>query len=319
VLVTGGGGFVGVALATALAARGDTVIAFDSSVTPALAAASAHGNIVVRRGDITDMANVCRVMRRDRPDAVVHCAAVVGVLACLGNPGNAIRVNVNGTVNLFEAMRQFDVTRVIHVSSEEVYGAFQAEVVTEDHPQNPLHPYGITKAAVEHLGRSYRLTHGLECINLRSSWIYGPGLPRMRVPRDIVEAAVDGRPLHIPAGGDSRIDHTYVDDFVDGALRALDLAEHPFDAYHVASGVAPTLSEMVACVNRLVPGAEVSIGPGTYRHADTVEMPRKGALDCARARAAFGYVPRYDPKAGLAAYIDHYRNRRQAASPGANP
>ena len=315
-LVTGGSGFLGVALVKALAARNDTAIAFDSAVTPALAAAARQsGNIVVRRGDIT---NVCQVMKLDRPDAVIHCAAVVGVIASLGSPGNVIRVNLHGTVNLFEAMRLFDVTRVIHVSSEETYGAFQADIVTEDHPQNPIYAYGITKAAVEHLGRTYGLTHGLECINLRASWIYGPDFPRMRVPRDIIEAAVDGRPLHVPAGGDSRIDHTYVDDFVDGALRALDLAEHPFDAYHVASGVAPTLFEMVAYVNELVPGADVSIGPGAYKHAGRIEIPRKGALDCARARAVFGYVPRYDPKAGLAAYIDHYRNRKEADSQGGN-
>ncbi len=312
VLVTGGGGFVGLAVAKALVARGDVVIALDSHVTPALErAAAAHANLTARPADVADLANVCQVFKADRPQAVVHCAAVVGVAASLGSPANVVRVNVNGALNLFEAMRLYEVKRILHVSSEETYGNFQSDLITEDHPQHPVYAYGITKVAVEHFGRTYRLTHGIECVNLRACWIYGPGLPRMRVPRDLIEAALAGRALHLPAGGDSTIDHTYIDDFVAGVLLALDHGEHAHDAYHIASGAAPSLFEMVEHVKALVPGAELSIGPGAYRHGGVVAVMRKGALDCTRAREAFGYQPRHDLRAGLAAYIEHYRQQQR--------
>ncbi len=172
---------------------------------------------------------------------------------------------------------------------------------------NPLYAYGITKVAVEQLGRTYKLTAGLDCINLRTSWVYGPDFPRMRIPRDLLEAAIDGRPLHLKQGGDSAIDQTYIDDFVQGTLLALDHNNHPFDAYHIASGTAPTLFEMADYIRELVPGADISIGPGTYQHAGVVDIPNKGALDCSRAGEVFGYRPRFDLRAGLAAYAEAYR------------
>lgn len=310
VLVTGGAGFLGVALCKALAARGDEAVALDVASTPALAhAAGADERIRPYSGDITDMSNIARVFKAERPDAVIHAAAMVGVIASLGSSSNVFRVNMEGTINLWETMALFDVRRCIHISSEETYGHFTADRVTEDHPLNPLYAYGVSKVAIEHLGRTYGMTHGIENINLRTSWVYGPGFPRMRIPRDVLEAANEGRPLHLPTGADSKIDHTYLDDFVDGTLRALDHADHAHDVYHVASDSCPTVGEMFDMVRELVPGADVSVGPGVYRHAGKVEIPRKGALDCTRAREAFGYRPRFDLKAGLAAWLEHLNTR----------
>ena len=180
--------------------------------------------------------------------------------------------------------------------------------IDETHPLNPVLPYGVCKAAVEQLGRSYRDLHGLEVINLRTCWVYGLGLPRMRIPRNLVEAALAGRSLHLASGAEVAIDHTYVDDLVRGVLAALDHQQHRYDAYNIASGTAPTIAEVVAIVRELVPGARLSVGPGPYRHAERIEMVRKGALDVGRAAAELGWRPRYGIRAGLAAYVDALRN-----------
>jgi UDP-glucose 4-epimerase len=312
VLVTGAGGFLGSALSTALVGRGDTVIAFDLAMPRAMqAAAAANPALVLRVGDITDPAHVQGVLQVHAPDAVLHCAAQVGAQASAASPRNVVRVNLGGAINLFEGMRLRGIRRVIHLSSEEVYGDFQAAVATEDHPQRPAIPYGVTKLAVEHMGRAFGNMHGLECINLRVSWAYGPGLPRPRVPRVFVEAAVEGRPLHLPSGGDSTIDQTYIDDLVSGTLAALDHPVHPFDTYNLATGAAPPLSEVVRIIRDLVPSADISIGPGIYEYAHPLQTPRKGALDGTRAREAFGYAPKYDLAAGLSAYIDAHRRRQR--------
>jgi UDP-glucose 4-epimerase len=199
---------------------------------------------------------------------------------------------------------------VLNISTEEIYGDFRAERIDEDHPCFPVMPYGISKFAVEQLGRDYARNHGLEVVHLRTCWVYGPGLPRPRVPKILVDAAVDGRPLHVPAGGDFRVDHVYVDDLVAGVLAALDKREHRYDAYHISSGSAPSLREIVDIVNELVPGAQISIGPGHYAFGDRVRVVRKGALDNSRARAELGYAPRYDIRRGLAATIDARRAAR---------
>jgi UDP-glucose 4-epimerase len=207
-------------------------------------------------------------------------------------------------------MSLFGVKRVLHISSEETYGPFDSDFITEDHPQRPLHTYGITKLAVEHLGRTYGLTHGIECINLRTCWVYGPDFPRLRIPRTLIDAALGGRALYLPCGAAAAIDHTYIDDLVDGVIKALDHEEHPYDAYHIASGEAPTVAEMVSIVRDLVPGADLSVGQGPLLVNETFEVPRKGALDCSRAARVFGYVPCFNLRAGLAATLAVERARR---------
>jgi UDP-glucose 4-epimerase len=204
-------------------------------------------------------------------------------------------------------MRLFGVRRVVHISSEEVYGPFEAPLIDEEHPCRPLMAYGISKLAVEQLGRSYRRLHGLECINVRTCWVYGPGLPRPRVPKTLVDAALAGRPLHLPAGGDFRVDHVYVADTVQGVLLALDHAEHAHDVYNIATGQAPSLAEIVEIVRDLVPGADISVGPGGYQFNERVGPVPKGALDVTRAREHLGYAPRYPIREGLAAYVDARR------------
>jgi nucleoside-diphosphate-sugar epimerase len=303
VFVTGGGGFVGSAIARRLVARGDSVIAFDRSFDTLAKAPVASQGLITQQGDVTDARGLTEAMRRHGPDAVIHCAAVVSVLSSIESPVATVRVNVEGAVNLFEGMRACGVRRAIHISSEETYGAFQAPTIDEDHPLAPVMFYGVTKVAVEQLGRCYRDLYGLEVINLRTSWVYGPDLPRDRVPKTLIDAALGGRRLHLQSGADSAIDHTYIDDLVDGTLGALDCPRHHYDVYNVASGTAPTLAEVAAIVREIVPGADVAVGPGPYRHADRIPVPRKGALDIRRARDAFGYAPRFDIRAGLSAYV----------------
>lgn len=306
VLVTGGGGFLGGAAVRALAERGDTAIAFDTQWSGLGAVAEDRGVVRVP-GDITDLASLAQAVKEHRPEAVLHCAAVVGVLSSVGSPLNIVRVNVEGSINVFEAMRLGGIARCIHISSEEAYGVFRADRIDETHPLDPVLPYGICKAAVEQLARSYRTLHGLDVIHLRTSWVYGPGLPRDRIPKNLVEAALAGRALHVPGGAGAAIDHTYVDDVVGAILRALDHGTHRFEVYNIASGNASTVSDLVEIVKACVPGARLSVGTGPYRHGDRVEMIRKGALDIGRAARELGWTPVHDIRSGLGAYIEAMR------------
>jgi nucleoside-diphosphate-sugar epimerase len=285
--------------------RGDTAIAFDTHFSlGSLPESDRHIRVV---GDITDMAALAQVVRAHKPQAVIHCAAIVGVLSSIGSPINIVRINVEGSINVFEAMRLGDIKRCIHISSEEAYGEFRADKIDETHPLEPVLPYGICKATVEQLGRTYRGLHGLDVVNLRTSWVYGPGLPRDRIPRNMVLAALEGRALHIPHGADTAIDHTYVDDWVTAVLAALNHGEHRYDVYNVSSGRACTVTELAQVVSGLVPGAKISVGPGRYRHGNQIELVRKGALDISRAREEFGWTPKFDIRSGLAAYIKALR------------
>lgn len=305
VLVTGACGWLGGAIVRALLDRGDVVVGTDLAITPPIAALSVREpRLTAIAADLSEWHQIVRLFEKHRPDAVVHTAAIVGVVFTADIPLKALQVNVGGSINLFEAMRLSGVKRVIHISSEETYGDFQKPVIDEEHPQRPVSVYGLTKLTVEHYGRIYSRDHGLECINARTCWVYGPHLPRLRMPRTFIEAALRGEPYHQPDGGNLAVDQVYIADTVTGVLLALDKAEHRFDAYNIATGMAPTLRDTANAVNKAVPGAKITVGDnGPYRHGGLVLCSVKGALDIRRAQAELGYQPRYDIQKGIEAAV----------------
>lgn len=305
ILVTGASGFIGYSVAEALAARGDEVIATDQAIGPRLEAlAETNPNVKAIPGEITEWPHLVGLVKDGKPDKVVHCAAVVGVPASVGSPINTFRINIEGTVHLLEAMRLFGVKRMVNISSEEIYGAFQADIIDEDHPCRPTKPYGISKFVVEQVSRDYAAAYGLECIHARTCWVYGPYYPRQRAPRNLLEAALAGRHLHLPGGKDFAVDQVHIDDVIRGVVLALDKPQHRFDAYHITTGIPTSLSEVVAIIRERFPKAEISIGPGPLTFVDGTEVVRKGALSIARAREELGYAPRYDIRTGLNGWID---------------
>ena len=268
---------------------------------------SQYPSLTIAEGDLCEWHQVTRLFREYTPDAVVHTAAIVGVVAAADIPIKTMRVNVEGSVNLFEAMVQSGVRRVVHISTEETYGDFLESVISEDHIQKPTSIYGLTKLAAEHYGRTYADRYGLECINVRTCWVYGPDLPRARVPKVFIDAALRGESFCLESGGDLAVDQVYIDDTVQGALLALDKPEHRFDAYHIATGVAPTIDDVARIVRELVPGADVRSQPGAYYHGGQFLTARKGALDISRARNELGYEPAYDLFRGISATIEAAR------------
>ena len=165
-------------------------------------------------------------------------------------------------------------------------------------------PYGISKFAVEQLARDYRRNHGIDAIHLRTCWVYGPGLPRARVPKTLVDAAVGGRKLHVASGGDFRVDHVYIDDLVDGVLAALDKPEHRYDVYHMSSGEAPSLFEIVDLDPRARSRRATVDRPGPYLFGDRIEDSAQGrARHGARPRRARLRAASFGSAKGLAAYI----------------
>lgn len=305
ILVTGASGFIGYAVTEALAARGDDVIATDQAIGPRLSAlASTSDKVKVVAGEITEWPHLVSLVKEGNPEKVVHCAAVVGVPASVGSPINTFRINIEGTIHLLEAMRLFGVRRMVNISSEEIYGPFQADVIDEEHPCRPTKPYGISKFVVEQVARDYAAAYGLECIHTRTCWVYGPYFPRQRAPRNLLEAALADRPLHLPGGKSFSVDQVHIDDVVQGVLLALDKPQHRFDAYHIATGVSTSLADVVDMIRERFPKADISIGSGPLTFVDGTEVVRKGALSIARAREELGYSPRYDMRTGLNAWID---------------
>src|ERR1035437_5698106 len=165
ILVTGGGGFIGAAVVEALAARGDSVAAIDIAASPKLLRlCETNRNVTYVPGELTEWPQLAAAFQRYKPDAVIHCAAIVGVINSIASPMATMRVNIEGSLNVLAAMHLFGVPRLLNLSSEEIYGPFRADRIDEPHPCHPVKPYGISKFAVEQLARDHAAEYGTSII-----------------------------------------------------------------------------------------------------------------------------------------------------------
>ena len=208
-LVTGGCGFIGSAVVRLAIARGHEVVNLD-----ALSYAGRPENVAevaqdpayaFERADIRDRAALDRVFAAHAPDAVMHLAAESHVDRSIDGPGAFVETNVSGTYNLLEAARAYWVRhgkperfRFHHISTDEVYGSLGPEGrFTEDTPYDPRSPYSASKAASDHLVRSWFHTYGLPVVMTNCSNNFGPFQhPEKLVPMVILKALA-GEPLPI--------------------------------------------------------------------------------------------------------------------------
>src|SRR5215469_7964369 len=170
ILVTGGRGFIGRALVKLIQRKGYSVVSLDR--VPVADAAETGGEEI--HLDLTDAAQLRSVFVGQRIRKIVHLAAILPT-AAQRNPVRATEVNVQGSLNLLELAREFNVRRFVFGSSLSVYGTYRADqTVSEEDRAAPEDLYGAAKLYVEHLGQAYRECHVLEFVSLRIGRVVGP-------------------------------------------------------------------------------------------------------------------------------------------------
>jgi len=224
VLVTGGAGFIGSHFVRRLADAGDEVVVLDKLTYAgnprSLRELDAEPRFAFARGDICDRALLRELFATRRPDAVVNLAAESHVDRSIVGPDDFIKTNVVGTFHLLDETRHAlrrgelpDGFRLIHVSTDEVYGALGAEgCFSEASRYEPSSPYSASKAASDHLVRAYHHTYGLPLITTNCSNNYGPyQFPEKLIPLVIANARA-GKRLPVYGRGENVRDWIYVED-----------------------------------------------------------------------------------------------------------
>ena len=172
-LITGGAGFIGSHMAENFVNKGWEVVVLDNFLTGKRENLShISGKLKIVEGDIRNASIVNEVM--EGCDAVIHLAALASVPASFNDPIGTYEVNFMGTQNVLEAAHQNKVKRVTFASSSAVYGDTQTFPITEENPDNPLSPYGVSKLLGEKLCRFYNTAFGLSVVIFRFFNVYGP-------------------------------------------------------------------------------------------------------------------------------------------------
>lgn len=297
-LVTGGCGFIGSHLADALVAAGHRVRILDDLSTGRRANAPAAAEVTV--GDVADAQTVGRAMAG--MDGCYHLAAVASVARSNEDWAGTHRVNLTGTINVFEAARgagSKDAVPVVYVSSAAVYGDNALVPLSEDARPRPLTAYGADKLGCELHGRVARAVHGVPTAGFRFFNIYGPRQdpksPYSGVISIFVDRIREGLPIDIHGDGRQTRDFVFVADAVRFLMAGMDrLPAASPDVFNACTGTGTSINGLAKMLGRVC-GRTVPVRHGPPRTGDI----RASIGDPSYARTVLGIVAQTPVEEGL--------------------
>jgi UDP-glucuronate 4-epimerase len=312
VLVTGAAGFIGSTLCDRLLAEGRSVIGLDN-FDPFYPESYKHANLAVAlrsdrfalvRADLRDAAAVRQVFAAQRIDAVVHLAALAGVRPSLERPAEYADVNVRGSAVLFETAARAGGARMVFASSSSVYGERKDGPFRETDPvERPVSPYAATKRAGELLAHTFHHAWGMPVTCARIFTAYGPRQRPDLAVRKFAERMLAGKSVPVFGDGSSLRDFTYIDDLVEGLVRAID-RDLGFALLNFAGGRTVSVLDVVSGLER-----ELGIRAVIDWQPEQTGDVRQTWADISRAREALGYAPAVGFDEGLRRMAAWLRDR----------
>ncbi len=299
ILITGAAGFVGGHLLRAFAAHGHRLAAIDLGVAPLFEELS----VSFHHADLLDGETVRKILREEKPDAIVHLAAIANVPFAWKHPAKTMAVNVGGTVTLLEAMVEAaPEAKLLTIGSSDAYGltAKCGKPLTEDMPCDPQNPYSISKLCAEQIAMQLAQKYNLNVIAARSFNHFGPGQKPGFVVSDFASqiAAIErGEQEPVLSVGDltAARDFTYIDDII-AAYVALTEKNVFTGIYNVCSGKPRTIEEVLQSLLDLADKEiEVRKDPAKIRPSEVTFFVGNGN----KLQAATGWKPVTDFRSGL--------------------
>ena len=314
ILLTGGAGFIGSALAARLVDQNQVVV-FDSGHRDSLKDSSiaGHSNLVVIKGDVLDASALRSAMRGC--DLVVHLAAIAGVDTVLRMPVTTMQVNIIGTYNVLEAARESDhkISRLVDFSTSEVFGSYaykvrEADLTSLGAVGEARWTYAVSKLATEHMAHNYHRQFGLPAVSIRPFNIYGPGQVGEGAIHRFIVQALRGEDLTIHNDGSQIRAWCYIDDMVNGILCCLTRREAVGNAFNIGNPRSVvTIYNLARDIVRLT-GSRSILRNVQWDNTDVeLRIP-----NIEKATRLLGYEPMVDLDEGLARTIDWYRSRLAA-------
>ncbi|WGV19200.1 dTDP-glucose 4,6-dehydratase [Pseudomonas putida] len=331
ILVTGGAGFIGANFVLDWLAGNDEPVVNLDKLTYAgnlqtLSSLQDDKRHIFVHGDIGDSELVARLLEQHQPRAIVNFAAESHVDRSIHGPEDFIETNIVGTFRLLEAVRAYwggldaqarQAFRFLHVSTDEVYGSLAADepAFTETHQYQPNSPYSASKAASDHLVRSYHHTYGLPVLTTNCSNNYGPyHFPEKLIPLMIVNALA-GKPLPVYGDGQQIRDWLYVKDHCSAIRRVLE-AGKTGEVYNVGGWNEKPNLEIVNRVCALLDELRPRADGKPYAEQITYVTDRPGhdrryAIDARKLERELGWKPAETFETGIRKTVAWYLDNQE--------
>lgn len=328
ILVTGGAGFIGANFILEWFRHVDEDIVNVDKLTYAgnlgsLSSLSEDKRHIFSQTDIRDAEAMRALLADHEPRAVIHFAAESHVDRSIHGPAEFIDTNVVGTFGLLEESRRFadsmcaefrEAFRFINVSTDEVFGSLAPDdrPATEDYPYRPNSPYAASKAAADHLARSYHRTYGFPVITTNCSNNYGPlQFPEKLIPLMILNG-LQGRALPVYGDGLNVRDWLYVTDHC-AALRAVLDRGRPGETYNIGGNSElanlDVVRELCSLLDELAPASDGTSHSDLIAHVpDRPGHDRRYAIDAGKMQQELGWSPSESFASGLRKTVDWYLN-----------
>jgi len=328
VLLVGGSGFIGHNLALELRRNGIDTMSLDNLMANNLVRNVSQAEVMpvqrrlyhgfllqrfdlmreagvhMRSADARSMLDLVRVFDEFEPTKVVHLAAIASAVQARQDPGLAFDLQLVTLRNVLEVCRSRhgQINQLMFLSSSTVYGDFETEQVDETTTPRPRGIYANGKYMGERLVRTYSEQHGVGSIIVRPSALYGERCVNRRVGQVFIENALSGKPLLLEGGGQGKLDFTYIDDLVEGMVRALacDAAGDYTNTFNLTFGNARTIAELAAIVQEVVPDAVLEERPRAQ------DKPIRGTLSTRRADSILDFKPAWPLEVGYKRYCEWY-------------
>lgn len=304
VLVTGGAGFIGSHLADRLLAEGHNVFVldnFDPYYDPVLKQKNIEhnmekGSYTLIEGDIRDYNSLKSIIANNNIEYIFHNTAQAGVRISLKDPFKTHEVNATGTLNILEAARDSYVKKIINASSSSVYGKVSHLPFEENHPHQPISPYGASKLLAEHYCRIYYEIYGLKSISLRYFTVFGPRMRPDLAINIFTHKALKNEPIEIFGDGEKTRDFTYIDNVVEANMGGM---KKGIGEYNIGSGGCCSINDLARKIISITGSSSEII------HSENVKGDAEHTMaHIGKAKKEIGYSPAITFEDGLIHYID---------------
>ncbi|MBN2018163.1 MAG: GDP-mannose 4,6-dehydratase [Candidatus Cloacimonetes bacterium] len=319
ILITGAAGFIGSHLVEQLLTKGEEIIGLDSISDFYDIALKSHNlklidehphaekKFTFLRGDITDLALLEILFNEYEIDCVIHLAAMAGVRPSIENAPYYQKVNVEGTHNLLECCKDHDVKKFIFASSSSVYGNNEKVPFSEDDPvDKPISPYAATKKAGELLCHTYHYLYDMDILCLRFFTVYGPRQRPDLAIHKFSQYIINKKAIPFYGDGSTSRDYTYIDDIIDGVVKALNWLmknKGVYEIVNLGNNEPITLDELVKAISENFE-FEVLIDKQPIPKGDVVRT----YADISKAQKLFNFKPKTNIGCGLKKFYEWFNS-----------